>query len=146
MGPRTSDENNGALLRPAVFELERRRPAWEGSASCLSTTPRSTTPRSRLTKWPTGSCKMAESGYTVQELESILVEEVAPAVYPAIYDIWRPEIIPLDTLECLILQPRDARYWLSRILLMRPALWIVWPEWRKWKAKHEKGIASMGLP
>ena len=137
----------GTSLRPAVFELERRRPAWEALCELFindSAFNDSAFSADKMADWLLR--KMAESGYTVQELESILVEEVAPALYPAIYDIWRPEIIPLDTLECLILQPRDARYWLSRILLMRPALWIVWPEWRKWKAKHEKGIASMGLP
>ena len=60
------------------------------------------------------------------------------------YDICGYEIVPLDWLEGLILQPRGVWYWLSRILFMRPALWVVWPDWRKWKARHIKEITSMG--
>ena len=73
----------GTSLRPAVFELERRRPVWDALAELFLND--SAFEDDERADWLLR--KMAESGYTVQELESILVEEVAPALYPGTHDI-----------------------------------------------------------
>ena len=128
-------------MNSALFELERRRPVWEALSELFlnDLVLDDGTLAIRLAD------KAIESGYTIDDLQRILVEEVAPALYPSVYVIGGWDVFPIDALEKAILRPSGVVYWLERLILMRPALWVVWPDWRKLKKQLSKALIGSGV-
>jgi len=116
-------------MEVAPVELWRRRPVWETLSELFLND--LALDDGRLAKHLAEAAIAA--GYTIGDLERILVEEVAPAMYPAVYVIGGWEMFPVEALEKAVLQRKGAFYWFERLVLMRPALWVVWPDWRKLK-------------